>query len=149
MTEPLATDWKTNQSFYISKNRIVWWRFHQFLIGSFATQLLSPFHQYGEQASITPCVLKSTAKFLKLFYKNGHNSGTKSQKVVPNVGNEPCLPGLQTGGWPKLGLYAKNRIFGPKTKISGPKKNINFLTLTMFWPGPEKVVQRKKLPFPK
>ena len=41
-------------------------KFHQFLIGSYATQLLGPFHQCGEQATITPWVLKSTTKFLKL-----------------------------------------------------------------------------------
>ena len=29
-----------------------------------------------------------------------------------------------------------------------PQKN-HFLILTMFWPWPEKVIQRKKLPFPK
>ena len=49
----------------------------------------------------------------------------------------------------KLGSYGKNRIFGPKTKILGQKKGSHFLPLTMFWPRPEKVVQRKKLPFPK
>ena len=31
----------------------------------------------------------------------------------------------------------------------GRGKNIHFLTLTMFWPRPEKVVQRKKYYFPK
>ena len=44
-------------------------KFHQFLIGSFAAQLLGPFHQCGEQASITPWVLKSTAN-----NKNGKSS---------------------------------------------------------------------------
>ena len=44
---------------------------------------------------------------------------------------------------PKLGLYGKNRIFGPKTEILGPKKGSHFCTLTMFWPRLEKVVQRK------
>ena len=46
----------------------------------------------------------------------------------------------------KLGSYGKNRIFWPKTEILGPKKGVHFLPLTMFWPRPEKVVQRKKLP---
>ena len=49
----------------------------------------------------------------------------------------------------KLGLYGKNRIFGPKTDILGPKKGGHFFPLTMFWPRPEKVVQRKKGPLPK
>ena len=53
------------------------------------------------------------------------------------------------GHRPKLGSYGKNRIFGRKTEILGPKKGTHFLKLTMFWPQPEKVVQRKKLPFPK
>ena len=33
--------------------------------------------------------------------------------------------------------------------ILGPKKGTHFFTLTMFWPRPEKVVQRKKVPLPK
>ena len=64
-------------------------------------------------------------------------------------GNEPSLRGLQMGHWPKLGSYGKNRIFWPKTEILGQKKGTHFLTLTMFWPRPEKVVQRKKVPLPK
>ena len=48
----------------------------------------------------------------------------------------------------KLGSYGKNQIFGPKNKISGPKKE-HFLTLTKFWPRQGKVVQTKKYPFPK
>ena len=47
----------------------------------------------------------------------------------------------------KLGSYGKNRIFWPKTEILGPKKGYHFLILTMFWPRPEKVVQRKKSAF--
>ena len=31
------------------------------------------------------------------FYENGCNSGTESQKIVPKVGNEQSLQGLQTG----------------------------------------------------
>ena len=46
----------------------------------------------------------------------------------------------------KLGSYSKNRNFWPKTEILGPKKGSHFFPLTMFWPRPEKVVQRKKLP---
>ena len=59
------------------------------------------------------------------------------------------MNGLQTGHWPKLASYGKNRIFWPKTGIFGPKKESHFCTLTMFWPRPEKVVQRKKDPLPK
>ena len=41
----------------------------------------------------------------------------------------------------------QNWDFWPKTKIMGPKK-AHFFTLTMFWPPPEKVVQRKSCLFP-
>ena len=51
------------------------------------------------------------------------------------------------GHRPKLGPNGKNRIFWPKTEISGAKKRIHFLKFTMFWPRPEKVVQRKKVAF--
>ena len=47
----------------------------------------------------------------------------------------------------KLGSYGKNRIFGPKTEILGPKKGGHFLGFTMFWPRPGKVVQRKNTLF--
>ena len=41
--------------------------------------------------------------------------------------------------WQKSDFWTKNRDFGPK-------KSIHFLGLAMFWPRPEKVVQRKKVP---
>ena len=53
---------------------------------------------------------------------NSCNSGTESRKIVPKVGNEPSCQELKLSHRPKLGLYGKNRIFGPKTKILGPKK---------------------------
>ena len=45
-------------------------------------------------------------------------------------------------------LGKKSRKIVPKVQNLGPKK-AHFFTLTMFWPRPEKVVQRKKYPFPK
>ena len=51
------------------------------------------------------------------------------------------------GHQPKLGSYGKNWIFGQKNEIFGPKKGIHFWGFTMFWPQPEKVVQRKKSAF--
>ena len=51
--------------------------------------------------------------------------------------------------FPRWEIGGRNRIFGPKTEILGPKKGAHFLILTMFWPRPEKVVQRKKVPLPK
>ena len=52
---------------------------------------------------------------------------------------------LLADGTPTVGRGKtfKNRIFGPKTEILGPKKRSHFLILTMFWPRPEKVVQKK------
>ena len=43
---------------------------------------------------------------------------------------------------------AQKLIFRPIAENSGPK-NFHFLILTMFWPLPGNVVQRKKNPFPK
>ena len=43
-----------------------------------------------------------------------------------------------------LGRMAKIGFFWPKTEILGPKKGTHFWGFTMFWPRPEKVVQRKK-----
>merc|ERR1711923_103972 len=83
------------------------------------------------------------------FYGNSCNFGTESRKIVSKVGNQPSCRGLKMGHQRKLGSYGKNRIFGPKTKILSPKKGTHFLPLTMFWPRPKKVVQRKKGPLPK
>ena len=55
-------------------------------------------------------------------YGKRPNPGTESRKIVPKVGNERSLQGLQTGRWPKLGSCGKNWIFWPKTKILCPKK---------------------------
>ena len=43
---------------------------------------------------------------------------------------------------------AKIGLFGQKLRFWAQKR-IHFLKFTMFWPRPEKVVQRKKLPLPK
>ena len=43
---------------------------------------------------------------------------------------------------------ANNGFWDQKPKFWAPKKT-HFCTLTMFWPRPEKVVQRKKVPLPK
>ena len=56
------------------------------------------------------------------FYENDRNSETRSQKIVPKVGNELSLRRLQTGLWQNLGSHGKNRTFGPKTELLGPKK---------------------------
>ena len=71
--------------------------------------------------------------------------GNEKSKIVPNVGNERSLRRLQTGRW---GCMAKIGFLGKKKQDFGPKKT-HFLTLTMFRPRLEKVVQRKELPFPK
>ena len=82
------------------------------------------------------------------FYGNGCNLGTESRKIGPKVGNEQSLRGLQTGHWPKLGSYGKNWILDQKPRFWA-QKSAHFWGLAMFWPRPEKVVQRKKLPLPK
>ena len=51
------------------------------------------------------------------FYENCCNSGTESLKIVPKVGNERSLQGLQTGCWPILGHMAKFGYLGPKVKF--------------------------------
>ena len=84
-------------------------------------------------------------------HENGCNSGTESQKIVPQVGNERSLRGLQTLNRPstKIGIVWQISDFLAQNRDFRPKKKAHFLTLTMFWPRPEKVVQRKKFPFPK
>ena len=90
-------------------------------------------------------IFDASAKFFPP--ENGHNSETKSQKIVPRIGNEPSLRGLQMGLWPKLGSY-KNRIVGPKTDISGPKKN-SLLNLNHVLAMTRQSCGRKKVPFSK
>ena len=72
----------------------------------------------------------------------------KKSKIAPNVGNERSLWGLQTGRWQKLGSCSRNRIFWPKTKISGPRKhpllNSNHVLATT-----GKSCSKKKVPFSK
>ena len=84
-------------------------------------------------------------------HENGHNSGTKSRKLLllPEAPKRPDRRGLKTVHWRKSRSHIKKRIFGPKTVNFGPKKGTHFLTLSIFRPRPGKVVKRKKLPFPK
>ena len=81
------------------------------------------------------------------FYGNNCNSETESQKIVPKVGNERSLLGLQMGLWPKLGSYGKNRIFWPKTKILGPKKKVTLLRFHHVLATPGKSCSKKKVAF--
>ena len=70
-------------------------------------------------------------------HEKGHNSGTKSWKMLPNVPKWPQRRGLQTVHWRKSRCHIKKRIFGPKYCIFGPK-NLFFSTLrphnSFFWP---------------
>ena len=91
--------------------------------------------------------------------ENGVNRGTRM--LVRGYFKKRNPKSILTDQWPAqaailssdswaLVEYSPSMItFWPKTKISGPKKSVHLCTLTMFWPPPEKVVQRKKLPFPK
>ena len=83
------------------------------------------------------------------FYGNSCNSGTESQKIDPKVGNERPLWGLQTGRWPKLGSYSKNRIFGKKPRFWAQKKGYTSYDSPCSSHARKKVVQRKKVPLPK
>ena len=55
----------------------------------------------------------------------------------------------KNGSLTKIGVVWQKSYFWTKNRNFGPKKESHFLTLTMFWPRPEKVVQRKKVPLPK
>ena len=70
-------------------------------------------------------------------HENGHNSGTKNRKMLPNAPKRPQRRGLQTVHWRKSRSHIKKRIFGPKYCIFGPK-NLFFSTLrphnSFFWP---------------
>ena len=59
------------------------------------------------------------------------------------------MPRAKNGSLTKIGVVWQKLDFWAKTEILGPKKGTHFFTLTMFWPRPEKVVQRKKVPLPK
>ena len=65
---------------------------------------------------------------------------------------EKSFPRWEMNGHSEGYKWAVDHNWGRVAKIGflgQIPKNIHFLTLTMFWPRPEKVVQRKKLPFPK
>ena len=82
-------------------------------------------------------------------YKNGHNSGTKSQKLPPRWEmNNGLSEGYKRGIDQNLGRMAKIGFFVLKRTFWAQKK-AHFLILTMFWPQSERVVQRKKLPLSK
>ena len=80
------------------------------------------------------------------FYGNCCNSGTESWKIVPKVGNEWSLWGLQTVHWRKLGSYGKNWIFRPKTEIFGQKKH-SLLNFNNVLATTEKSCSKKKSAF--
>ena len=84
------------------------------------------------------------------FTETAVNSGTESRKNRSQGGKLTVMPRAKNGSSTKSwGRMAKNRIFWPKTKFWAQKKGGHFWWLTMFWPRPEKVVQRKKVPLPK
>ena len=82
----------------------------------------------------------------RFFYENGHNSGTKSRKIVPKVGNEASLlnqakigPLIKIGVvWQKFDFWAKNRDSWQK------KLNSNHVLATT-----GKSCSKKKVPFSK
>ena len=54
------------------------------------------------------------------------------------------MPRAKNGSLTKIGVVWQKSDFWAKNRNFGPKKGGHFCTLTMFWPRPEKVVQRKK-----
>ena len=58
------------------------------------------------------------------FFESDHNSETKSQKIYLKVRNKPFFPRATNGLLTDLGSYSKNRIFGPKTELLGPKNSL-------------------------
>ena len=85
---------------------------------------------------------------LNFFTKTAVTPERKVKKSIPRWEMNGLSEGYKWvigenwGRMSKIGFLAKNRDFGPK-------KMLHFCTLTMFWPRPEKVVQRKKVPLPK
>ena len=69
--------------------------------------------------------------------------------VTPERKVGKSFPRWEMNGLSEGYKQAVYQIFWPKTEILGPKKMSHFWGLAMFWPRPKKVVQRKKLPFPK
>ena len=80
------------------------------------------------------------------FYGNGCNSGTEN---CSQGGKSTVMPRAKNGSLTKIGVVWQKSDFWTKNQNFGQKKGTHFLTLTMFWPRPEKVVQRKKVPLPK
>ena len=74
------------------------------------------------------------------FYDNGHNSETKSRKLIPWWKMNRLSNGYKwaNGRWQnwgctaKIGFLGQKRGFGPKNWVFWPKENIHFLVLTMF-----------------
>ena len=72
----------------------------------------------------------------------------KLEKLLPRWEMNGLSEGYKRAVDQNWGRMAKIGFFGQKPRFRAQKK-IHFLILTMFWPRPEKVVQRKKLPLPK
>ena len=82
------------------------------------------------------------------FYESGRHSETKSRKNWSQGAKWTVFPNAMNG---PVGSYdilkKKNGFLGLNPSFWAKKNPIHFLVLTMFWPRPEKVVQRKKYPF--
>ena len=80
------------------------------------------------------------------FYENGHNSGKKSRKIVPKVGNEASLLNqAKIGPLIKIGVVWQKSDFWAKNRDSWQKKlNSNHVLATT-----GKSCSKKKVPFSK
>ena len=88
-----------------------------------------------------------TADTVMLIMGNGRIQERRAEKSLPRLEMNGLSEGYKRtvnqnwGRMAKIGFFGQNLDFGPKISV-------HFLILTMLWPRPEKVVQRKKLPFP-
>ena len=82
----------------------------------------------------------------RFFYENGHNSGTKSRKIVPKVGNEASLLNqAKIGPLIKIGVVWQKSDFWAKNQDSWQKKlNSDYVLATT-----GKCCSKKKVPFSK
>ena len=84
----------------------------------------------------------------RFFTKTAVSRERKVEKSFPRWEMNGLSEGYKGAADQNWGRMAKIGFYGQKPRFWAQKKT-HFCTLTMFWPRPEKVVQRKKLRLPK
>ena len=79
-------------------------------------------------------------------HEKGHNSGTKSRKMVPKAPKTTGTARATNGSLTKIAVPYQKRIFGPKTVNFGPKKG-SLLTPDHVPATTGKSCQKKKVAF--